>query len=207
MSNNSNPHKKTEIYRYLPNFLTLLRLLATPFTYFLITNDYFGGAFLCFIFAGISDGVDGYLARRWNVSSRFGRIFDPIADKALMFTTYITLGLAGKLPFLLVVLVIGRDALILLCGFITILFRLPIYFLPVWSSKINTCLQIILVGMVLIAQTNFYSAPAPQLVQDYFVSLLIYLAALTTIWSGCEYGIYFLKQLYFLYKRKADESK
>ncbi|WP_052045802.1 CDP-alcohol phosphatidyltransferase family protein [Candidatus Paracaedibacter symbiosus] len=204
---NPAPCKKTGIYRHLPNLITLLRLFATPLTYVLIMKGFFGSAFLCFVFAGISDGIDGYLARRWHVSSKFGRIFDPIADKALMFIAYFTLGLAAKLPLWLVILVISRDGLILLCSFFTVLFRSPIRLTPVWSSKVNTCVQIVLVGAVLVAQTDYYGLLIPKFAQTGLIALLIYAAALTTIWSGCEYGLYFIKQLYHLYGRGSNVPK
>lgn len=188
-------------HRHIPNIITLLRLLITPLAYFFITHSFFGYAFLCFALAGISDGVDGYLARKWNVISKFGRIFDPIADKALMFVTFITLGIAGKLPIWLVTLVISRDALIILSGFFTFLFKFPIHFSPVWSSKINTFFQIILVGTVLVGQTDFYSMIVPEFARNHLINLLVWITTLTTIWSGTEYGLYFVKQLYRLHMR------
>lgn len=194
-------------YRHIPNIITFLRLLITPLAYFFITRDFFEYAFCCFALAGISDGIDGYLARRWNVISKFGRIFDPIADKALMFITFATLGIAGKLPLWLVILVITRDALIILSGFFTFLFRFPIHFSPVWSSKINTFCQIILVGTVLIAQTKYYPLIVPVFIQEQLIDGLILITALTTVWSGAEYGLYFIKQLYRLYIRGNNASK
>ena len=194
-------------YRHIPNIITFLRLLITPLAYFFITRGFFDYAFCCFALAGISDGIDGYLARRWNVISKFGRIFDPIADKALMFITFVTLGIADKLPLWLVILVISRDTLIILSGFFTFLFKFPIQFLPVWSSKINTFFQIILIGTVLVAQTNYYSMIVPEFIQTQLIKLLILITALTTVWSGAEYGLYFIKQLHRLYAREKDAPK
>lgn len=199
---------KPFVYQYLPNFFTLFRLVATPLTYYFIMNDSaYGWAFLCFAAAGISDWVDGYLARKWDVQSKFGKIFDPIADKTLMVTLYMTLGYLGNLPGWLVGLTIGRDGLILLSALVTFAFKLPISFSPIKSSKINTFCQILLIGTVLISQTVFYKLYLPEIFIAWLMLLLIFTSGITTIWSGIEYILYFTKQLYLLYWRGSDEQK
>lgn len=206
-SSNSSLPKKIGFYRHLPNIVTLSRLLIAPLTYFFIINNQFGWAFICFLFAGLSDGLDGYLARRWNVVSKIGRILDPIADKALMFITFLTLGYLGKIYLWLVILVISRDVLIILCGFITFLCQLKIHFTPIWSSKINTFFQIIFVSVILIAQTSFYQQIMPETGQYWLIELLTIVTGITTIWSGIEYAVYFINQLYILKKRGTNASK
>lgn len=198
---------KAGFYRHLPNVFTFLRLLITPLTYLFIIDGLFGYAFLCFLFAGLSDGIDGYLARRWDVVSKIGRILDPIADKALIFITFITLGYLGKIPLWLVFLVISRDILIILCGFITFIFKFQIRLAPIWSSKLNTFFQISLVGIVLLAQTAFYKNTLPELGQHWLIDILIITTGLTTVWSGIQYGVYFTKQLYLLKKRGRNVTK
>jgi len=202
-----NSFPKTGFYRHLPNVFTFLRLFITPLTYLFIIDGFFGYAFLCFLFAGLSDGIDGYLARRWDVVSKIGRIFDPIADKALIFITFITLGYLDKIPLWLVFLVISRDILIILCGFLTFIFKFQIRLAPIWSSKLNTFLQIFLVGTVLIAQTAFYKGIAPEFSQNWLIDILVFTTGLTTIWSGIQYGVYFVKQLYALKKRGRHVTK
>ncbi len=204
---NSTVPKKLGFYRHLPNIFTFLRLFLAPLTYFFIINNQFSYAFICFLLAGLSDGLDGYLARRWNVVSKMGRILDPIADKALMFITFTTLGYLGKIHLWLVVLVISRDALIILCGLITFICKLKISLMPVLSSKINTFFQIIFVGIILIAQTPLYQQIVPELGQYWFIELLTIITAITTIWSGIEYAVYFIKQLYYLKKGGTNASK
>lgn len=198
---------KSAFYRHLPNALTFLRLLLTPLTYLLIIDGFFEFAFLCFLFAGLSDGIDGYLARRWDVVSKVGRILDPIADKALMFITFITLGYLGKIPLWLVFLVISRDILIVVCGFITFIFKFQIRLAPIWSSKLNTFFQIFLVSTVLVAQTSIYKKIIPELGQHWVIHILIFTTGITTVWSGIQYGVYFLKQLCSLKKRDKNAAK
>lgn len=195
------------LQKHIPNVFTFFRLLATPLTYYFITQSKYTLAFACFAAAGVSDWVDGYLARRWNVQSKFGRFFDPIADKILMLMSFLTLCYLDKLPLWLVVIVIGRDFLILLSGLISFALKLPIHFSPIKSSKLNTFFQIILIGIILASQTSCYRFYLPNLIQNWFVFLLIYVTGLTTIWSGIEYTLYFIKQLYLIYYRGLDEKK
>lgn len=206
-SSNSPAPKKIGFYRHLPNIFTFLRLLLAPLIYFFIIDNQFSYAFICFLFAGLSDGLDGYLARRWSVVSKMGRILDPIADKALMFITFITLGYLGKIDLWLVILVISRDALIILCGLITFIRKLKIRLTPVLSSKINTFFQIIFVGIILIAQTPLYQQIVPELGRYKLIELLTIVTGITTVWSGIEYAVYFTKQLYYLKIRGTNASK
>lgn len=200
-------HTKNGFYRHLPNIFTFLRLFLTPLTYFFIIESQFGYAFICFLFAGLSDGIDGYLARRWDVVSKIGRILDPIADKTLMFITFITLGYLNKIPLWLVLLVVSRDVLIILCGLITFVCKLKIRFAAIWSSKVNTFFQLIFVATILIAQTTFYKQIMPETGQYWLIKLLIIVTGITTVWSGIEYAVYFIKQLYHLRKRRTNASK
>jgi hypothetical protein len=98
----------------LPNFITLLRLAMLPFFLVAISNGSFGLALVLFVAAGISDGVDGYLARRFDMKSALGAYLDPIADKLVMMSSYVFLSISSypgqyKIPFWLVVLVVSRD--------------------------------------------------------------------------------------------------
>ncbi|MBV9967789.1 MAG: CDP-alcohol phosphatidyltransferase family protein, partial [Alphaproteobacteria bacterium] len=96
----------------LPNLITLARLLCVPLAIWLIVEARYGVAFWVFVVAGLSDALDGYIAKRWDQRTPLGAILDPIADKALLAGVYITLGLAGELPQWLVILVVLRDLLI-----------------------------------------------------------------------------------------------
>src|SRR4051794_20528860 len=96
----------------LPNLITLARLLAVPLVVWLILDGEMGLAFAVFVFAGISDGIDGWIAKRWGQRTELGALLNPIADKTLLVALYVTLGVAGHLPNSLVILVVFRDLLI-----------------------------------------------------------------------------------------------
>ena len=97
----------------LPNLITLARLLAVPLVVFLILQGLMTAAFWMFFAAGISDAVDGYLAKRMDAVTELGTYLDPIADKTLLVAVYVTLGIAGHVPTWLVILVVSRDLLII----------------------------------------------------------------------------------------------
>jgi cardiolipin synthase len=164
----------------LPNLITLARLLSVPLAVWLILGQRYGVAFWVFVGAGISDALDGYIAKRWNRRTRLGAILDPVADKALLTGVYLTLAVVGQLPAWLVFLVILRDALIVL-GFVVIRStnsrsRLD----PLYISKINTLVQIALVGFVLARLGLGVEAGLET-------RLLIAAAAVTTVSSGLSY--------------------
>ena len=96
----------------LPNALSLGRLLAVPIVVWLLLQEAYVGAFLVFVLAGVSDAVDGYLAKQFGMDTEIGRFLDPIADKTLLVSVYITLGHQEILPVWLVILVVSRDLLI-----------------------------------------------------------------------------------------------
>ena len=97
----------------LPNLISLMRLLLVPLTVWLILSEAYGWAFTTFLVAGISDGVDGYLARRFDWRTRLGAYLDPLADKALVVSVFVTLGFLKLIPAWLVITVVSRDVLII----------------------------------------------------------------------------------------------
>ncbi len=127
----------------LPNFITLARLLLVPLTVWLIISEAYGFAFSCFVVAGVSDGIDGYLARRLNLRTELGAYLDPIADKALLVSVYVTLGLSKAIPAWLVILVVSRDVLIVGAIILSWLMDQPIRVKPLMVSKVNTAAQIV----------------------------------------------------------------
>lgn len=134
----------------IPNILTVLRILITPlFVIFLIRNQH-GYALLVFVFAGVSDGLDGLIARWLNQRSDLGAVLDPIADKLLLTAAYITLGILRDIPGWLAVLVISRDVLIV-TGIAVLTFA-DIHFdiRPSLVSKWTTVFQILMVGVSLL---------------------------------------------------------
>ena len=126
----------------LPNLITLARLCAVPAAVWLILQHRLDTAFLVFVGAGISDGVDGWLARVRNARSALGAMLDPVADKALLVSVYVTLAAIGVLPDWLAILVVFRDVVIV--GGILVLWVLgqPPAIKPLLVSKLNTVLQI-----------------------------------------------------------------
>lgn len=164
----------------LPNLITLGRLMLVPLAVWLIVNERYGLAFWVLVLAGVSDALDGYIAKRFNWQTRLGALLDPIADKALLVSLYVTLGIAGRLPSWLVILVVFRDAMIV-GGFLLIQAIAASHrFDPLYISKVNTLLQIALVGLVL-AQLGL--AVDARLV----VLALVLAVAVTTVLSGLSY--------------------
>ena len=164
----------------LPNLITLARLLSVPLMIWLIFGERYGVAFWVFVGAGLSDALDGYIAKRFDRRTRLGALLDPAADKILLAGVYISLGLAGQLPHWLVILVVLRDLLIVL-GFALIqMTAVPKQLGPLFISKINTLVQIILVGFVL-ARLGLGIEAGPA------TWLLIAASAATTVLSGLSY--------------------
>lgn len=163
----------------LPNLITLARLLSVPLAVWLILDERHGLAFWVFVGAGISDALDGYIAKRFDRRTRLGALLDPAADKALLTAVYVTLAIIGQLPAWLVFLVVLRDFLIVL-GFVVIqTTATPRQLGPLYISKVNTLVQSLLVGFVLAQGIGIESEPVKW--------LLIAAAGLTTVWSGLSY--------------------
>jgi cardiolipin synthase (CMP-forming) len=133
----------------LPNIITIARILLVPFTIWLLISQAFAAAFIVFVVAGVSDGIDGYLARRMGLQSELGAYLDPIADKALLVSVYAALGIIKILPAWLVLMVITRDILIVGGVVLAWLLDKPLVMKPLRISKINTAVQIAFAGVVL----------------------------------------------------------
>ena len=164
----------------LPNLITLARLLVVPLAVWLILVGHYGLAFWIFVVAGASDALDGFIAKRFDRRTRLGALLDPIADKTLVVSLYVTLGLAGELPNWLVILVVFRDTMIIGGFLLTQSIAVPKRYDPLYISKINTALQIILLGFAL-ARLGL-GADAGLL-----TALLVYTVAVTTTASGLSY--------------------
>jgi cardiolipin synthase (CMP-forming) len=133
----------------LPNLITIGRILLVPVTVWLIISGEFAVAFIAFVAAGVSDGVDGYIARRFNQRTELGAYLDPLADKALLVSIYVSLGLLKFIPAWLVILVVTRDVLIVGAVILSWVLDKPIIVAPSMASKVNTAGQIVLAGFVL----------------------------------------------------------
>jgi cardiolipin synthase (CMP-forming) len=136
----------------IPNLITLGRILLVPVVVWAITSGEMRIAFLLFLTAGISDAVDGFLAKRFRMASELGAYLDPLADKALIVSIYISLGIAGALPIFLVILVVSRDIMIISAFLLSWLVGKPMPIRPLMVSKANTVAQIVLATLVLAEQ-------------------------------------------------------
>ncbi len=163
----------------IPNILTVLRILMIPlFVIFLIRNLH-GYALLVFILAGVSDGLDGLIARAMNQRSELGAILDPIADKLLLTAAYITLGVLQDIPGWLVVVVISRDVIIVTGIAVLAFTRVPFEIRPSLISKWTTALQVVTIAFSLLDLQTAWADPAKR-------SLFWGTAAITVL-SGLHY--------------------
>src|SRR6201991_1428368 len=144
----------------IPNIITLGRILLVPFIVWAIASDKMEIAFIIFIAAGISDAIDGFLAKRFNMSSELGALLDPLADKALLVSIYMSLGIWGAIPRWIVILVVSRDIMIVGAVIVSWLFDRPVAMKPSMVSKLNTVAQVAFAALVL-ASLGFEFKPRP----------------------------------------------
>ncbi len=133
----------------LPNIITIARMLAVPLIVWLIISGQMTIAFLVFIAAGLSDAVDGFIAKRFHLSTNLGAYLDPLADKLLLVSIYIALGYLDVLPVWLVILVASRDFMIVGGLLLAWFLERPMAIQPLLVSKANTAGQIVLAGVAL----------------------------------------------------------
>ncbi len=172
----------------IPNSLTLGRIVAVPLIVWLIIDHQMFAAFLLFLLAGLSDAADSYLAKRFGWHTELGAYLDPIADKALLVSIYVTLGLAGHLPVWLVIAVVSRDILIVGAVVLSWMLSRPITVQPLLISKANTLSQIVLAGLVL-AELGL----GPGL--DWIIWILVWITGTLTILSAAAYFWGWLKHM------------
>lgn len=134
---------------HIPNIITVFRIFLVPIVIWLMLDDRMQPAFLLFIIAGVSDGLDGYLAKRHGWQTELGAYLDPLADKALLVSIYVVLGHFSHLPVWLVIAVVSRDILIVGAILLSWVLARPVPMRPLMVSKANTLGQILLAAMVL----------------------------------------------------------
>lgn len=164
----------------IPNVLTVLRLLMVPLIVLLMIEHRMTPAFLLFVAAGVTDGLDGLLAKRYGWRTELGAWLDPLADKALLVSIYVTLGVSGHIPAWLVVLVVSRDVLIVGAIMLSWMMERPMRMKPLIVSKINTAAQILLAATVLADLGLSLGLGA-------FSVVLIWVVATTTMLSALAY--------------------
>ena len=144
----------------IPNLITLGRILLVPVIVWSIASNQMEIAFAIFVIAGVSDAVDGFLAKRFNMASELGALLDPLADKALLVSIYVSLGIWGAVPRWIVILVVSRDIMIVGAVIVSWLFGKPIPMKPLMVSKLNTVAQVAFAALVLAALGfGFKSSP------------------------------------------------
>ncbi len=131
-----------------------------PITVWAIASNQMEIAFGTFIIAGVSDAIDGFLAKRFNLTSELGALLDPLADKALLVSIYMALGIWGAIPRWIVILVVSRDIMIVAAVMVSWLFGNPVPMKPLMVSKLNTVAQVAFAALVL-ASLGFGFNPAP----------------------------------------------
>lgn len=166
----------------IPNILTIVRIFLTPVFVMAYTSENFNLAWILFAIAGLTDALDGFLARIWNQRTQLGAMLDPLADKALLVTSFICLALKGWIPTWFTVLVVSRDVIIIgglaLLNFWGVDVRSRIK--PIWISKFTTAAQIFLVIFVMI-QRSF------KLEFSTSLSFMVWVTAIGTVLSGIAY--------------------
>ena len=167
----------------LPNLLTFARLLIAPLVALSILGGSYGQALGWLIAAGVTDGLDGLLARRFGWSTRFGVLLDPVADKVLLVTVYVSMGIAGLVPNWLVALVVGRDVLILAFAGVALLLTTHRSFSPSPWGKLSTLIQI-LTGLLAIG-----SRASGAAFLGFSARAMVFVTAAATLWSGIDYGL------------------
>ena len=166
----------------LPNFLTLIRIVAIPFYLVLLSSRLYLEALIIFILGGLTDFLDGAVARLSHQQTPLGAYLDPVADKLLVMSSYVMLGLIGGIPPWLVVLVVSRDIIILSgYGMIYFLVEERLEVRPTLISKFNTLLQLVTVGVVLALLHK------PEFLVPRLDDAFIYATAVTTVISGFQY--------------------
>lgn len=167
----------------IPNLITLGRILLVPVIIWAIASGQMAVAFILFFIAGVSDAIDGFLAKRFNMQSEIGALLDPLADKCLLVSIYIALGITADIPRWLVILVVSRDIIIIGAVIVSWLLDRPIPMKPLMVSKLNTVAQVLFAGLVLAALGfNFAIAPVD-----------IILMALVTVLTLLSVGFYLVE--------------
>lgn len=172
----------------IPNIITLFRLLLVPAVILALLTEHMGWALVGFLVAGISDAVDGFIARTFDQRSELGSYLDPTADKLLLVSVFVVLGYMGELPLWLVIAAVSRDALIVGAVLLSTVMAHPVAMKPSALSKANTAVQIVLAAFVLgelAFGTDF------QLLR----SLLVIVSGILTVTSAAAYLVAWLRHM------------
>jgi cardiolipin synthase len=174
--------------RHLPNVLTGLRLAAAPATAGLLTTGHFEAALGIFAFAGMSDAADGYVAKRFGLTSRLGSYLDPAADKALMLAAFVALTILGAVPLWLTLVIIAREVLFLLAIGVALAAQARLTVKPMLIGKLGTALQVLYVAAHLAALAFGFSLNAIEPGASLVLAIVIVL-------SIVAYGLVWLRAM------------
>ena len=142
----------------IPNLITLARIILVPVVVWAIASGELRLAFLLFLAAAVSDAVDGFLAKRFGMKTELGAYLDPLADKVLIVSIYVTLGITAVIPLWIVILVVSRDFMIVGAIILSWVVDRPVKIRPHFVSKLNTGVQIAFAGLVLAAYGYSFDA-------------------------------------------------
>jgi len=173
----------------IPNILTLMRIILVPIFVILMMQGSFSYALAVFVIAGITDGLDGFLARILGQQTVLGAYLDPLADKALIITSFVILSTLEIVPGWLAVIVISRDCIILFGISVLFLMSVPFEIRPTYVSKATTVLQLLTVFLVLVSKW------LPAYANPMMITTLFWSTACFTVVSGFYYifkGIKFI---------------
>lgn len=134
----------------LPNLITLSRILMIPFFVNFLVYKYYGYAFAIFLLAGLSDGLDGFIARSSKQKTKLGTFLDPMADKLLLVTSFLTLTIMSLIPVWVTIIIISRDIIIIIGALMLILFQDELNVSPSFTGKATTLFQILYIGLLLL---------------------------------------------------------
>jgi cardiolipin synthase len=176
------------LFASLPNLISLGRLILVPVIIALIVQPSWNLAFALFLVAGISDAIDGWLAKRFNLRTELGAYLDPLADKALLVSIYVSLAVVGVLPAAIAILVVSRDLMIVSAVVVSWIMDKPVAIRPLLVSKLNTLAQIALATLVLLAKAAEWEL-APWL------PFALYVVATLTLASALAYLVQWLRHM------------
>jgi len=177
----------SELFRQVPNLITILRILLIVPIAIALSHDQLLTSLLLIGFAAVSDAADGFLAKQFGWQTELGAVLDPLADKLLLVTVFVTLATLGGVPIWLMAAAVGRDLLIVLGALAYRRFIGTVRMEPTLISKVNTLCQLAFVVCV-VARQRFSVPPS------WFVTLLGALVLLTVVISGLDYVITFAER-------------
>ena len=186
---------------YTPNLLTLLRLIFIPLAVIAVLENHYIWALVLFLVAGISDGLDGLLARLLQQKTVLGQYLDPIADKLLLSTMFLVLSIAHRIPWSVTVLVFSRDIIIVIISALLYATGQIRVVRPSWWGKVNTLAQIVTIPLVLLREIS----NAHWIVLGRWLGIRVTVAL--TIFSGVHYAMRVAFELRGASAKATDASK